>query len=250
MGEPDELPPWHGRVRTLCAVLTLIGVLALIAKVNLGGAAACTIERKASLLFFVCMKYWALWLVFLAGALGWGTLTYTASRPHTSPESEDNLLIVSPPTPSTETVSEAPKLEFPTNRRAKNIDIKCAEVIDAMETFTPKPRERHGEFPDQTYDYLKIKLPKKYWIIGQYKRKGNRGPHLTVDREIGVDLIDITENNLKALHKRLEGMRVEYKKIILILWDHGKVSGGRVDEASKEYMNAIPELKGVAVIRV
>lgn len=250
MGETDDLPPWHGRVRMLCAILAIAGALALIAKVNLGGNEACTISRQSSLLFFVCVKYWGLWLILLVGAIGWGTLTYTASKPAPLAESDDNLLIVTPSSPTQEAVQEAPRLEFPTNRRAKNLDAKCAEIMDALETFTPKPRERHGEFPDQTYEYLKGKLPKKYWIIGQYKRKGNRGPHLTVDREIGVDLVDITENNLKVLLRRLEGMRVEYKKIVLVLWDHGRVSGGKVDEATREYMNAVPELKGVAVVRV
>lgn len=246
MGEADELPPWHGRVKTICAILAILGALALIAKVNLD----CTVDRQRSLLFFVCIKTWGLWLVTLIGALGWGTLTYTASKPAPTSEADDNLLIVTQPTPSQEPVEEAPKLEFPTNRRSKNIDIKCAEIMDALETFTPKPRERHGEFPDQTYDYFKSKLPKKYWIIGQYKRKGNRGPHIAVDREIGVDLIDATDNNLKVLHHRLENLRVEYKKIILVLWDHGKVPGSTIDEATRQYLSEIPELKGVAVVRV
>lgn len=245
MAENEELPPWHGTVQTLCAVMAVLSIIALLSKANL----ECTMSRQASLLFFVCIKSYTYWITLLVGALGWGMLTWAANMPATKQEKEDDMIVVTPTVAPAEP-AEPPKLEFPTNRRAKNIDDRCQEIADALETFSPKPRERHGEFPDQTYDYLKSKLPKKYWIIGQFKRKGNRGPHIVVDREIGIDLIDCTDNNLKALHRRIDNLSVEYKKIVLVLWDHGKVAGSVIDSNTKEYLSNNAELKAVVVIRV
>lgn len=241
----EELPPWHGRVSALLAVLAVLSVIALLVK----SSYTCSTSQPFYL-FFVCVKSWVYWIILVVGAAGWGTLTYLANQPKEVTPKEDDMLVVTPTITPTEVAPEPPKLELPSNRRAKNLDDRCAEIIDALETFTPKPRERHGEFPDQVYDFLKGKLPKKMWVIGAFKRKGNRGPHIIIDREIGVDLIDATENNLKALHRRVDNLGVEYKKIILVLWDHGRVGGGVLDDSSRQYMEDNPELKGVVVIRV
>ncbi len=213
--------------------IAIIDAAALIAKIDLA--------KK------IPFKWWFLWMVFAASA---GVFFYLLNaRKKEEPK---------PPMPDTVDLShmniqpheeKPPVLDLPVEKAQKKMDNRSRDVWDLICNFSPQMPAKDFTYQDQLFMKLKRSLLQKYMVTPEYKRLNKSKPDILVDREIAVEAKDATPEYIERIHKRIFGMRVEYKQIIVVLFDKGRVPHSQIDKAMEEAMRDVKELVAYKVIK-
>ncbi|MBI4448911.1 hypothetical protein HY641_02700 [Candidatus Woesearchaeota archaeon] len=230
----DEPSGWLKAGMILSGLVALVDAAALVAKVDLG--------KK------IPFKWWFLWLVFVIAA---GLFFYFLNKRRNAPTPQ--------PKPDTVDLShmnlesakreEPPVLDLPIEK-SKKMDRRAADAWDVVQEWQPQPSSKDYTYQDQLFGKLKKTLLSKYMVTPEYKRlHGGKKPDILIDRDIAVIATDATPDVVEKIYKRLQSMRVEYKHIIVILFDRGRVPSSQIDRVMHESMTDLKELVAYRVVK-
>lgn len=217
----------------LSGLIAVVDAAALIAKVDLG--------KK------VPFKWWFLWLVFVLSAGLFFYLLNMRRKEEPMPPKPDIVDLSHMNLPKKE--EKPPVLDLPVEKVQKKMDPRARDVWEIVSNFYPQPPAKDFSYQDQLFMKLKKSLLQKYMVTPEFKRLAKTKADILVDREIAVEAKEATPEVVEKMLKRLTGMRVEYKQIIVVLFDKGRVPHSQIDKTMEECMRNLKEVVAYRVVK-
>ncbi len=217
----------------LSGIIAVLDAAALIAKIDLG--------KK------IPIKWYGLWIIFTISA---GTFFYLLNKRKPDVEQELPDTVDLSHMKFEEPQEEPPQLDISMEKTQTKMDERTNEVWDVISEFNPVSPSKDFTYQDQLFNKLKKTLLQKYMVTPEYKRNSRTKPDILVDRNIAIEAKDATPEVIETMYKRLSKLRVEYKKIIVVLFDRGRVPHSLIDRMMNESMTDLKELAAYKVIKV